>query len=121
MIRTFGLTHINLAVADAERSFAFYSKVFGVEAIFREPGIVQAQTPGCKDVIVFDQNAKHAGESAGISHFGFRLTTPADIDDAVVAIESAGGAIRRRGEFSPGFPYAYISDPDGYEVEIWFE
>jgi hypothetical protein len=27
----------------------------------------------------------------------------------------------RRGEFAPGLPYAYVADPDGYEIEIWFE
>ena len=34
---------------------------------------------------------------------------------------AAGGTLDRRGEFSPGFPYAYVHDPDGYEIEIWFE
>lgn len=27
----------------------------------------------------------------------------------------------RRGEFAPGMPFAYVRDPDGYEIEIWFE
>ena len=27
----------------------------------------------------------------------------------------------RRGEFAPGQPFAYIVDPDGYTIEIWFE
>ena len=27
----------------------------------------------------------------------------------------------RDGEFSPGFPFAYVNDPDGYEIEIWYE
>jgi catechol 2,3-dioxygenase-like lactoylglutathione lyase family enzyme len=27
----------------------------------------------------------------------------------------------RRGEFAPGLPFAYVADPDGYEIEIWFE
>jgi hypothetical protein len=34
---------------------------------------------------------------------------------------AAGGKLLRRGEFSPGFPFAYVSDPDDYEIEIWFE
>ena len=25
------------------------------------------------------------------------------------------------GEFVPGEPYVFFSDPDGYEVEIWYE
>ena len=48
-------------------------------------------------------------------------TSPADIDFAIREVERAGGRLLRRGEFSPGFPFAYVSDPDGYEIEIWFE
>jgi hypothetical protein len=29
--------------------------------------------------------------------------------------------VLRRGEFAPGLPFAYVHDPDGYEIEIWFE
>ena len=57
----------------------------------------------------------------GIQHFGFRLTDPADIDKAVTPVAEACGAIRSRGEFCPGEPYVFFSDPDGYEVEIWYE
>ncbi len=62
-----------------------------------------------------------AGKTGGIEHFGFRLVDPKDIDKAVKDAVAAGGKLLRRGEFSPGFPYAYVADPDGYEVEIWFE
>ena len=47
--------------------------------------------------------------------------SPGDIDAAVDEVERAGGKLLRRGEFSPGYPYAYVHDPDGYEVEIWYE
>lgn len=53
--------------------------------------------------------------------FGFRLTCPVDIDAAVSAIQSAGGTVSSRGEFGPRQPYAFARDPDGYEIEIWFE
>ena len=53
--------------------------------------------------------------------FGFRLVDPDDIDRAIAEVERAGGRLLRRGEFAPGLPYAYVADPDGYEIEIWFE
>ena len=121
MVRTYGLTHINLAVKDAERSLQFYRQVFGVEEYARGGGLVHAKTPGCHDVITFEDHAPLAGESRGIAHFGFRLVSPDDIESAVGEVERAGGTVLRRGEFRPGYPYAYVSDPDGYEVEIWFE
>jgi catechol 2,3-dioxygenase-like lactoylglutathione lyase family enzyme len=121
MVKTYGLTHLALAVRDVERSLHFYEQVFGVEAYFREEGRVHVKTPGCHDVITLDQTAPAPGIGGGIIHFGFRLQSPADIDEAVREVESAGGKLLRRGEFSPGYPYAYVADPDGYEVEIWFE
>jgi len=36
MVNTHGLSHIALAVADPERSLAFYRAVFGVRAYFRD-------------------------------------------------------------------------------------
>jgi catechol 2,3-dioxygenase-like lactoylglutathione lyase family enzyme len=121
MIKTHGLTHIALAVRDAERAFRFYHDVFGMEAYWRGEGEIHASTPGCSDVITFLTSTQHPGESRGIIHFGFRLTSPDDIDEAVDAVERAGGTLLRRGEFGPGLPYAYVADPDGYEVEIWYE
>jgi catechol 2,3-dioxygenase-like lactoylglutathione lyase family enzyme len=121
MIRTYGLTHISLNVRSAERSLRFYQSVFGVQPIFREPGGIQAQTPGRMDVIAFEETPASVGHSGGVAHFGFRLVDPADIDAAVEEVERAGGRLLRRGEFSPGFPFAYVTDPDGYEIEIWYE
>ena len=120
MIRTHGLTHLNLEVADPERSLKFYERLFGVREYFRDAQSIQVQGPGEHDVIAFVRSDA-AGATGGISHFGFRLTRPEDIEDARVQAEAAGATILRSGEFSPGFPYLYILDPDGYEIEIWYE
>ena len=121
MIETFGLTHIALAVHDVDRAFRFYHEVFGMVAVYRENGFIQAQTPGRRDVLVLEQKDGPAGGSGGIAHFGFRLVDPGDIDEAVRAVEAAGGEILNRGEFCPGEPYVFCRDPDGYEIEIWHE
>lgn len=76
MIKTYGLTHVALAVTNAKRSFEFYRKVFGVEKVYDQGGFIQAQTPGTRDVWVLDENAKRIGKRGGIEHFGFRLQRP---------------------------------------------
>jgi catechol 2,3-dioxygenase-like lactoylglutathione lyase family enzyme len=121
MIETHGLTHINLAVRDPQRSLQFYAAVFGVKEYYRDAVSIQVKGPGPHDVIAFERDVEAAGRAGGLSHFGFRLRSPADIDRAVAEVLAAGGTLLRRGEFSPGFPYAYVHDPDGYEIEIWFE
>ena len=54
-------------------------------------------------------------------HFGFRLLDAANIKRAVRTVEAAGGTILRKGEFCPGAPYLFCRDPEGYELEIWYE
>ena len=121
MIKTHGLSHVALSVSDPDRSLAFYQSVFGVREYFRSESTLQVLGPGPFDVLAFEKRPANAGMPGGIIHFGFRLIRPEDIDAAVTAVVGAGGTVTSRGEFGPGLPYAFVRDPDGYEIEIWFE
>jgi len=121
VIKTYGLTHIALGVRDVDRSSAFYRRVFGAVEVYRQDGFAQLQTPGARDVLVIEKRSKGAGKSGGIAHFGFRLQHPKDIHAAARAVKKAGGRIKEQGEFVPGEPYLFATDPDGYEIEIWYE
>jgi catechol 2,3-dioxygenase-like lactoylglutathione lyase family enzyme len=122
MIRTRGLTHIHLVVRELERSLRFYKSVFGMQERFRDgPKLVFLNTPGSVDLITLNEDpaeARLAGVNAGVAHFGFRLTNAADLDAAIAEVEAAGGRLIRRGEHSPGVPFAYVEDPDGYVIEL---
>jgi catechol 2,3-dioxygenase-like lactoylglutathione lyase family enzyme len=123
MVRTEGLTHIHLRVSDLSRSLAFYQQVFGLEEMFREgPNMVFLTTPGGRDTITLnqppDQDKASVGDSGGIAHFGFRLADDADLELAIQEVRAAGGTLVRQGEHSPGEPYAYVTDPDGYVIEL---
>lgn len=120
-VRTHGLTHFAIAVRDPQRSLQFYQAVLGVVAVYEDDASVQAQTPGSRDVLVFERNARTAGRRGGVAHFGFRLKRRSDIQRARAAVRAAGGTITDTGEFVPGEPYVFFQDPDGYEVEIWYE
>jgi catechol 2,3-dioxygenase-like lactoylglutathione lyase family enzyme len=115
------LTHVALAVRDPQKSLRFYRTLFGVVPVYEAPEFVQAQTPGSRDVLVFERRPRRAGKLGGVLHFGFRLQAPGDIAHALATIEATGGVIREQGEFVPGEPYVFFTDPDGYEVEIWYE
>ena len=121
MIKTYGLTHVALAVGDVDRAVKFYRSVLGAVQVYRQDGFAQLQTPGSRDVIVLEHNPKHAGKSGGVAHFGFRLQDPKDIDAAARAVKRAGGRVKEQGEFVPGEPYLFATDLDGYEIEIWYE
>ena len=121
MIKTYGLTHVAVAVRDVKRASKFYRQVFGSVEVYKNEGFVQLQTPGARDVLVFEKKPKQAGKIGGVAHFGFRLQDPKDIAAAARAVKKAGGNIKEQGEFVPGEPYLFATDPDGYEIEIWFE
>ena len=121
MIKTLGLTHIALPVKDVKRAAAFYKKVFGAKEMYKDPEFIQLQTPGSKDIIVFIKKDRPSAKSNPGFHFGFRLLKPATMQPIIKTIRNAGGRIKETGEFIPGEPYVFFFDPDGYEIEIWFE
>ena len=121
MVKTFGLTHVAVAVRDVTRASKFYRSVLGAVEVYANDRFVQLQTPGSRDAMVFEQKPKLAGKPGGIAHFGFRLQDPKDINAAARAVKKAGGRVKEQGEFVPGEPYLFATDPDGYEIEIWFE
>jgi catechol 2,3-dioxygenase-like lactoylglutathione lyase family enzyme len=120
VIRTQGLTHVHLIVSDLERSLRFYEQVFGMNEEFRDgPNMVFLTTPGSQDSITFNEQANDPRIGAGgVDHLGFRLVDKADLDDAIRQVEDAGGRLVERGEHAPGVPFAYVSDPDGYVIEL---
>ncbi|HUY27135.1 MAG TPA: VOC family protein [Candidatus Binataceae bacterium] len=121
MIKSRGLHHINLNVTDLERSLKFYQRAFGLEVQSWEDNrrMVFLRSPGATDTITLcqvDKGDPVAG--GGVSHFGFSLTEKDKLDEAIAQIESAGGKLLSRGKHGGHLPYAYISDPDGYVIEL---
>jgi catechol 2,3-dioxygenase-like lactoylglutathione lyase family enzyme len=121
MIKTFGLTHIALSVKDPIRSAEFYKEVFGARKMYAGDTFIQIQTPGSHDIIVLEKSGDDLPKTGGIRHFGFRLTHLTDIRHIIAEVENVGGTIKESGEFCPGEPYVFFYDPDGYEVEVWYE
>ncbi|MEO6218987.1 MAG: VOC family protein [Ginsengibacter sp.] len=121
MIKTYGLTHISLSVKDLHQSSAFYENLLGAKKMYITENFIQLQTPGCNDVIVLDKSNEELKKNTGTKHFGFRLIDQIDIKLLIAEIENAGGKIKESGEFVPGEPYVFFYDPNGYEIEVWYE
>ena len=126
MVRSRGLTHIQLAVSDLKRSIDFYRGVLGLE--HRWAGGEKAAflgTPGADDIVTLVQTdaLDKAGKSGGVAHFGFHVEDAPDLERALEAAVSLGGRLVKRGvrktEHCPAEPWAFVADPDGYVVEIY--
>lgn len=120
--KTYGLTHLSIAVNDIDRTLRFYQQVFDMQVMYHEEKFLQLTTPGAHDILVFEEREKNkVGTTGGIAHFGFRLKDPKDIDDMVQKAINAGATIVDKGEFARNSPYVFFKDLDGYEIEVWFE
>ncbi len=120
-VKTAGIRHIHLLVADLERSIGFYDAAFGMKETFRVgEDLVFLNTPGTHDSLALHlvRGDERVGTSGGYEHFGITVLDRTSLDDAIAAIEAAGGALVEKGEHAPGSPYAYVRDPDGYVIEI---
>jgi catechol 2,3-dioxygenase-like lactoylglutathione lyase family enzyme len=118
---TFGISHIAMKVTDLDRAVRFYEQAFGARQYFRNATTAQVLGPGPTDVMAFELDPDGAGKAGGLIHFGLRLTGPEALDGVVAAVLAAGGTLKVRGDFGDNQPYAFVFDPDGYEIEIWHE
>lgn len=129
MPKTYGLTHIAIAVADPARSFRFYERLLGARALqlddvrdLEAADVIEFGTPGCHDVVTLRRSQDGStGKTGDLAHFGFRLVEAGDPDEIAKEVEAAGGTVIEKGRFSSGDPVVFARDPDGYEIELWFE
>lgn len=120
-----GIRHVHLLVADEDNAVAFYRDAFGMEEQFRDGAIVFVGTPGGGDSLALhlattEDERGRVGQQGGQEHFGIHLSdrSTTGIDAAVRRVEKAGGRLLERGDHAPGVGYAYVSDVDGYVIEI---
>ena len=131
-IPTFGLTHVAIAVSSPERSFRFYEQLLGARLLGDLEGRegedlsgedwIEFGTAGAQDVLVLMRaDGPVTGDTGQLAHFGFRLQAEVDSEVVAAAVEAAGGTVTSKGRFPGGGPFVFATDPDGYEIELWYE
>jgi catechol 2,3-dioxygenase-like lactoylglutathione lyase family enzyme len=116
------LEHVNLTVADLDRSIAFYCDLLDLSVRWKGPiadgrlgahvgddnfylALFEASAPG---EVVTDYSRP------GINHFGFVVD---DLDDARARLVRIGATIQSEADYEPG-RRLYFLDPDDNEVEL---
>ena len=120
-VKTAGIRHVHLLVADLDRSIRFYGDAFGMQEKLRDgDDLVFLNTPGTHDSLALHlvHGDERVGASGGYEHFGITVVDRTSLDEAIAAVEAAGGTLVDRGQHPSGAPYAYVRDPDGYVIEI---
>jgi catechol 2,3-dioxygenase-like lactoylglutathione lyase family enzyme len=120
-IRAKGFNHLHINVRDLARSIHFYEAAFGLKVSFSAGDDLIFMAPRASEhslalhLVGVDQPVGLAG--AGLQHFGFKLDAD-DHDRVIEQVERAGGRLVSRGKHDGKYPYAYVSDPDGYVIEL---
>jgi catechol 2,3-dioxygenase-like lactoylglutathione lyase family enzyme len=119
-ITAVGFNHLHLNVRDLARSIEFYKAAFGLQVSFSAgPDLIfmKPSDGGHSLALHLVGPDEPVGMAGGFQHFGFKLNA-ADHDRAIAQVEGAGGALVSRGKHDGKHPYAYVTDPDGYVIEL---
>ena len=119
-VRAEGFNHLHINVRDLKRSIRFYQEAFGLKVGFSAGKNLIFMVPhagGHSLALHLVGPDEPVGMAGGFQHFGFKLDK-ADHDRVIAQVEKAGGKLVSRGKHDGRYPYAYVSDPDGYMIEL---
>ncbi len=117
------LEHVNLTVADIERSIAFYRDVLGLRVRWRGTSSDGQRAAHVGDercyLAFFEAEAGAAPaesdyDQVGFNHFGFVVD---DLDEVRRRLQKLGVTPHFEANYEPG-ARLYFMDPDGIEVEV---
>lgn len=115
------MEHVNMTVADLDRSVAFYRHLLGWDVRWEGQGLSGRVAHVGDDqqyLALFESAAvehdPHHYDRVGFNHVGFVVD---DLEEARERLRVAGAAITSEQVYDPG-THLYFHDPDGYEVEL---
>jgi catechol 2,3-dioxygenase-like lactoylglutathione lyase family enzyme len=116
--------HIGLEVTDLQRSAAFYDAVLfalGGRRMFEGPGALAYGVDRAQLWLVARGRGGH-GDKSSFGHVALLASGRAAVDAAFAAGRANGGGDRGapgpRPQYGPSYYAAYLTDPDGYRVEV---
>lgn len=129
MIQVLGFDHVNLRVADLERSVRFYTQVLGLSEVMRRSrdsgnvGLLALRAGNC---IVFlqpqaDYRPPEDPRQSGLDHVSLEIEAT-DAEELATWLRGQGvvidqGPVSRFGAHGTGVSI-YVRDPDGHRIEL---
>jgi catechol 2,3-dioxygenase-like lactoylglutathione lyase family enzyme len=133
-VRSTGVHHVDLVVADLERSLAFYRAVlgplgwYGLSDAPGERGETISYLYGPGSSIGLRQAPDPATAlpvdryRVGLHHLCLEVDTRTAVDEAAERLRGLGAAIsdgpREFPEYRPGYYAVFFADPDGIKLEL---
>lgn len=119
-LRTEGLDHVAITVADLERSVAFYRDVLGLESRYGEMHVPMFMLAAGNGLALFPAEVLPGDGGSGeadvrVAHVAFRVDRE-QFERAREELPQAG--IEPRFEDHGNVHSLYFSDPDGHKLEL---
>jgi catechol 2,3-dioxygenase-like lactoylglutathione lyase family enzyme len=136
-----GIHHVDLAVADVERSLAFYLDLLGPlgweesvrypsyrgteEVVYLKDAVTGSRGPGPDSSMLGLRPADgraHRYYGVGIEHFAFEVDRREEVDDAHARCLASGANVHfppEEDRDEPGYYAFFVFDPDGIRVEVF--
>jgi len=128
-----GIHHLDLAVAEVERSLAFYLGLLGPSGW--EEAVRYPTYRGTEEVVYLEDRATgsmlglrpadggaHRYYEVGIEHIAFEVEDRAGVEAAYAWCRSSGAKIHfppQDDRDVPGYHALFVFDPDGFRVEVF--
>ena len=128
-----GIHHVDLAVADVERSLAFYLDLLG--PLGWEEKVRYPTYRGTEEVVYLKDPASgsmlgirpadggaHRYYEVGIEHLAFEVDRRDEVDEAHARCQASGAHVHFPPEWDrdePGYYALFVFDPDGIRVEVF--
>jgi catechol 2,3-dioxygenase-like lactoylglutathione lyase family enzyme len=116
VIRTRGLSHVELAVRDIAGAIRFYADVFGFEVVRWRDRWALLQSPAGPGSLALEE--VDPGEGYHVARFGLDLVDPLDLDAALHLAQANGGTVLERVEHPVGGASAVVTDPFGHRIAL---
>jgi catechol 2,3-dioxygenase-like lactoylglutathione lyase family enzyme len=125
------LYHVQLNVADPDRSIPFYRDVFGTleyRVITAEPDVLGV-SDGAIDIWIIATASEHRTlpfhrKRTGINHLAFRVAARSDVDRFLAeflrprGVPVLYGGPREYPEYAAGYYAVFFEDPDRLKLEV---
>lgn len=122
------LNHVNLVVRDVDSAVGFYRRALGLRMHHAQSGITFLNSPGAEDLLALQAQSAEldrvrssprvAGSAGGVDHIGFVVADTDVLDRILNNVESAGGTVHHRFREPRGAYTAFVSDIDGYLIQL---
>jgi len=126
----FGFRHVAIRVADVVRAADFYEQGLGMTRLLEQDDgrTIIMTTPGRRDVLTLSEPdvvseidvLEQRDVTVGIiDHVGFEVSHNDVMRKTVQRCIEAGATLVGEVESMPGYPSAFLRDPDGHIVQLY--